>query len=128
MVARAGRGLFVNPICPQTQVAHIYCYIFISVGASNFVMVLSASIDRMLVSVLYIDPSRARHLFLVTVFSFVPRRPRQVRMCRHPSSFSGDFGLRLGNIIPLALTRTISIASHRPRPKIPWTPYEVYTT
>lgn len=60
MVARAGRGLFVNPICPQTQVAHIYCYIFISVGASNFVMVLSTSIDRMLVSVLYIDPSRAR--------------------------------------------------------------------
>ena len=116
MVARAGRGLFVNPICPQTQVAHIYCYIFISVGASNFVMVLSTSIDRMLVSVLYIDPSRARHLFLVTVFSFVPRRPRQVRMCRHSSSFSGDFGLRLGNIIPLALTRTISIASHRPRP------------
>ena len=68
MVARAGRGLFVNPICPQTQVAHIYCYIFISVGARNFVMVLSTSIDRMLVSFLYIDPSRARHLFLVTVF------------------------------------------------------------
>ena len=32
---------------------------FISVGASNFGMVLSTSIDRMLVSVLYIDPSRA---------------------------------------------------------------------
>lgn len=40
MVASAGRGLFVNPIFPQTQVAHIYCYIFISVGARNFVMVL----------------------------------------------------------------------------------------
>ena len=31
MVARAARGLFVDPICPQTQVAHIYSVIYFQI-------------------------------------------------------------------------------------------------